>query len=121
MTAHYRHRGRRSKYNATKTVVDGITFASKAEARRYGELKVLERAGEISDLKLQPRFDLYSAKLAKVGTYLGDFSYTEFYDMGVIAAEVVEDVKGVETPLFKRSWKHVNADYPDIEFRKVKA
>jgi hypothetical protein len=46
-----------NKYNARKTVVDGITFDSGKEARRYSELKLLERAGEIHGLKLQPKFE----------------------------------------------------------------
>ena len=49
----------RPKYRAVPTVIDGIRFASKAEARRYGELRLLEQAGEIRDLVRQPRFALY--------------------------------------------------------------
>ncbi|MDD3747626.1 MAG: DUF1064 domain-containing protein, partial [Anaerostipes sp.] len=45
---------RYSKYGARKTVIDGITFDSKREAKRYQELKLLEQAGEISYLELQP-------------------------------------------------------------------
>ena len=49
----------RSKYGAVKTVVDGIAFDSKAEARRYRELWALWRAGEISgDLELQPEYEV---------------------------------------------------------------
>ena len=47
-----------TKYNATKCLVDGIEFASKREANRYLELRLLERAGEISDLRLQVDFEL---------------------------------------------------------------
>ena len=46
-----------TKYNAKRTTVDGITFASQKEARRYQELKLLERAGFITDLELQPKFE----------------------------------------------------------------
>ncbi len=49
---------KRNKYNAVRTKVDGITFDSKLEAKHYCELKVLERAGKISDLQLQPEFIL---------------------------------------------------------------
>ncbi len=45
-----------SKYKAVRTEVDGIKFASKKEARRYGELLLLQRAGEISNLELQVPF-----------------------------------------------------------------
>lgn len=46
------------KFNAVKTVIDGHTFASKAEAARYAELKLLRRAGEIFELELQPKYPI---------------------------------------------------------------
>ena len=46
------------KYHNTKTVADGIKFDSKLEAERYEQLKILERAGVIRDLKLQPEYEL---------------------------------------------------------------
>lgn len=51
-----------SKYYARKTVVDGITFDSKHEAERYQVLKLLERAGKISGLRLQVEFELIPAQ-----------------------------------------------------------
>ena len=51
-------RDRTHKYNAKRTVVDGITFDSRKEARRYGELKLLEKAGEIIYLKTHPSFPI---------------------------------------------------------------
>lgn len=83
-----------SKYRAKPTTVDGIRFASAAEARRYGVLKLLESAGEISELELQPRFDLYVNGI-KVAVYVGDFSFRE---RGTFT---VEDVKGVLTPVYR--------------------
>ena len=50
---------RRHKYGAVPVEVDGIRFASKREANRYGELLMLARAREIWDLTLQPNFDLH--------------------------------------------------------------
>lgn len=47
-----------SKYNARKTTVDGIVFASKKEAQRYAVLKVLQKSGVISDLRMQVPFVL---------------------------------------------------------------
>ncbi len=79
----------KSKYNAIKTVVDGIKFDSKKEAKRYGVLKAMEQAGSIQDLKLQPTFTLSSCK------YKADFAY---YQDGRF---VVEDVKGVKTPIYR--------------------
>jgi hypothetical protein len=84
-----------SKYGNRRTEVDGITFASAKEAKRYGELKLLERAGQITSLTLQPRFPLKVAgKL--VTTYVADFSYLE-RDGRV----VVEDAKGFKTDVYK--------------------
>ena len=87
----------RSKYRAQPTVVDGIRFASQAEARRYGHLKMLERAGRIYDLELQPRFPLL-VNAIKVCTYVADFRYRF---AGVVGVPVVEDVKGVQTPIYR--------------------
>ena len=47
-----------SKYKAKKCVIDGIKFDSLKEGRRYRALKLLERAGEVQNLELQPRYDL---------------------------------------------------------------
>ena len=52
----------KSKYGANKAVVDGITFASQKEARRYSELKLMQRAGEISELQTQVKFVLIPAQ-----------------------------------------------------------
>lgn len=87
---------RRHKYNAVKTIVDGHVFPSKAEAKRYGELKLLEKAGEISELVLQPRFDLRVNGI-HICHYIADFSYVEWKNMEI----VVEDVKGFVTDLFR--------------------
>lgn len=86
----------RSKYRAKPTIVDGVRFASQAEARRYGHLKVLERAGTICDLELQPRFPLLVNQV-KVATYVADFRYR----FCGVALPVVEDVKGVQTPIYR--------------------
>ena len=51
------------KYNAKKTVVDGIKFDSKKEAARYEVLKGLERVGKIDRLELQPRFEVQESSM----------------------------------------------------------
>jgi hypothetical protein len=96
---------RRSKYNATKTVVDGITFASKAEAKRYAELKLLERSKEIENLECQPRFALTVLCGDVIGEYVADYRYWRGHSI------VVEDVKGFKTPLYRWKKKHVEAQY----------
>ncbi len=104
---------KRHKYNAKKTVVDGITFDSAAEAKRYGELKLLERMGQITFLELQPKYPcIVDGKT--VCTWRGDFRYWQNQRM------VVEDVKGVRTPLYKLKKKLVEALY-GFEIQEVKA
>lgn len=78
---------RRNKFNAVKTEVNGIKFDSKAEAKRYFDLTILQRAGEISQLELQPKYDLVVNGFT-VCAYVADFKYREA-DGGL----VVEDVK----------------------------
>jgi len=101
-----------NKYRNIKTVVDGITFASKAEARRYGQLKLLERAGHITGLQLQVPFRLYAGI-----KYIADFVYCDCATERMTA----EDVKGFETKEFKLKKRLFEAYYPDYELRVVKA
>lgn len=109
-----------NKYGNIKTIIDGIKFDSKAEAERYCELKLLEKAGVIKNLKLQPRFILqhsfkHEGKTVRAITYVADFQYTEN------GKEIVEDVKGVETAVFKIKKKMFIKIYDGIyEFRIVK-
>lgn len=95
----------RSKYHARPTVVDNVRFASKAEARRYRELCLLQRAGEIQQLELQPRFRLVVGGV-DCGAYVGDFLYVT--KAGV---QVLEDVKGTTTPVYRLKKKLVEALY----------
>jgi hypothetical protein len=87
-----------SKYGAIPTTVDGIAFASKAEARRYAELRLLQQAGAIKDLACHPRWPL-TVNGYKVGTYVGDFAYSDV----VSGRFVVEDVKSppTKTPSYR--------------------
>lgn len=116
-----------SKYGAIRTTVDGIEFASKREAHRYGELKLLQLAGEIHKLRLQPAFDLAVMPLPnrdelpiKIGQYRADFVYCECRRGAqcVGSRTVVEDSKGMRTPLYKWKKKHVEAQY-GIEIRET--
>jgi len=94
----------RSKYNAKKCVIDGIKFDSLKEGRRYQQLKLLEKAGEIENLELQPKYDLM-VNGKKVGFYKADFRYVENGEL------VVEDVKGMKTPIYNLKKKMVKAIY----------
>lgn len=79
-----------NKYNAVKCEIDGIVFDSKKEGRHYQELKLRERAGEITCLEIHPAWDL-TVNGVKVGRYTADFSYIEKGNL------VVVDAKGVRT------------------------
>jgi hypothetical protein len=86
---------RRSKYGSVRTKVDGITFDSKKESARWCELKLLERAGDITQLVRQPEFQfLLHGKV--MFRYIADFSYST-----QIGKRVVEDVKGVRTKEYR--------------------
>jgi len=91
------------KYGNRKTVVDGITFHSAKEAKRYGELKLLQRAGEITSLELQPRFPIVINGV-KVCTYVGDFGYVDH-----TGSPVIEDCKGFKTAIYRLKAKLMKA------------
>jgi dsDNA-binding SOS-regulon protein len=94
------------KYRAVRTTLDGITFHSKKEAARYAQLKMLEKAGKIQGLCLQPEYVLYAGDGdTKLGVYRADFEYAEN------GQHIVEDVKGFKTPLYRWKKKHVEAQY----------
>lgn len=111
-----------SKYRAKKTVVDGIKFDSKREAERYCELKLLEKAKEIRNLVLQPRFllqdeffDKNEIKHKKI-EYVADFMYID-----KCGKTIVEDVKGVLTDVYKIKKKMFLKKYDEqYEFREIR-
>lgn len=113
---------RAAKYRAKPTTVDGIRFHSKGEAGRYQELRLLERAGEIEGLELQPVFVLKAPSTTGtlrgalkalagdqlvIGKYIADFKY---YD-GRQGGWIVEDFKGMDLPLGRWKRKHAEKQY----------
>ena len=101
----YRRKG--NKYNNTKVTADGQTFASRKEANRYYELKLLEKAGKIKDLATQVKFVLIPEQrepdttgkrggvikgklIERELSYIADYCYTDTETKQMI----VEDVKG---------------------------
>ncbi len=108
----------RSKLQSIECIVDGIKFQSRLEARRYTQLKQMERDGMIRDLELQPKFllqdkfeDKYSHKIYQPIHYIGDFLY--FDENG---QQICEDTKGFFTEVARIKWKLVIARYPDVKF-----
>ncbi len=93
----------KSKYHNKKVIIDGIKFDSKKEANRYQELKLMQRAGIISDLQRQVKYVLIPSQKGDDGrvierpcTYIADFVYID--ENG---KKVVEDTKGYRTSDYK--------------------
>ena len=96
---------KRSKYGNIKVTHFGHTFDSKKEGNRYLTLLEKEQKGQITDLVLQPRFDMI-VNGVNCGFYKADFGYVDS-----TGATVIEDVKGVQTAVFKLKRKIVEALY----------
>ena len=114
-TQHLRIRGElvapKSKYGAKPMVVGGIRFDSTKEARRYSELRLLEKAGQIRDLETQPKFPIDVVQLWQHGRWTWRTSQDEppaLIPCGVFTADfryvetatgqvVIEDVKSGPT------------------------
>lgn len=83
-----------SKYHSRKVEQDGMKFDSLKELSRWNELKLLERAGAIKDLKRQVKYELIPSHsengrvIERAAHYIADFTYIEDGKL------VVEDVKG---------------------------
>lgn len=95
---------RRSKFGAVRCEVDGLSFDSKMEARRWSQLVLMERAGQVSALARQVHFPLYVGDI-RIGDYVADFVYQREPD----GERVIEDAKGVLTPLCAWKLKHMEA------------
>lgn len=119
---------RTAKYRAKPTYVHGVRFASKAEARRYQELLLLGKVGVLRNLELQPRFPIMVNGI-RVADYVGDFRYEleemRFNEGGLDGRcwtewiDVVEDVKGMKTPMYRLKKKMVEAQY-GIQIRETR-
>lgn len=110
------------KYKNKKVEADGFMFDSTKEFNRYYELKLLQRAGKISELGVHPKFELQPKFRDKQGvahraiTYSGDFSYTEN------GLHVVEDVKSEMTrslAQYRDKKKIFIYMFPHITFKEV--
>jgi len=98
--------GRRSKYGAIATTVDGIRFPSMLEAERYSILRLAEKAGQITNLELQPRYDI-TVNGKNIAFYRADFRY---FDKSK-NAQITEDCKGMVTDIYRLKKKAVEAQY----------
>ena len=114
MTSSWRYsRKTTSKYKAKKTIVDGIKFDSQKEALRYKELKLLEKVHKIDNLRLQVPFTLIDkSKHGRAIKYIADFVYCSN------GLEIVEDVKGYKTDVYKLK-KRLLAEKYGIEIKET--
>lgn len=107
-----------AKYHNIPTEADGHRFASKKEARDYATLKLLEQAGQIANLRLQPRFVLQEAYTDSAGIghrmieYVADFMWNDLHT----GKTHVKDSKGLRTPVFLLKAKLFRAKYPQYVF-----
>jgi hypothetical protein len=87
------------KYGNRKTqTIDGMVFDSRKEASRWGELKLMERAGLIKDIQTQVKFELIPKQDGeKACYYIADFVYTDCET----GNKVVEDTKGYKTEVYR--------------------
>jgi hypothetical protein len=97
---------KKTKYNNKITELDGIKFHSRKESVRYSQLKLYEKGGLIKDLRLQVSYELIpkmviNGKTERAIKYVADFVYIDT----VNDKEIVEDVKGMITDIFKIKYR----------------
>lgn len=114
-------RAKKRKYRNKKITIDGHTFPSIKEGNRYCELKILLKAGEISELILQPSFIIcpaviWNGKKLSTRKYIADFQYCVD---GLKSLKVIEDVKGKRTAVYMLKRSLFLSQYPEYDFREV--
>ena len=115
---------KRPKYGNKKIEINGVKFDSKKESKRYDDLSLMQRAGEISDLELQPKFELIKgvkfgsdARAKPAIRYFADFAYTDT----LTGKRIVEDVKSPATkknPAYRMK-KHMMLAIHGVEIKEV--
>lgn len=99
-----------NKYHAKKEIIDGITFMSKMEAKRYIDLKMMQKGKIIEGLICQPKFKAI-INGTKICDIILDFQYFDKEKNTL----VYEDVKGFDTPISKLKRKLLKALYPNVD------
>jgi hypothetical protein len=102
----------RSKYKSIKTTINGITFASKREARYYQIYSRLQEVGQIKNLQIQTSIP-FILNGKKIFAYKPDFEFDDENGHHIV------DVKGIETPVFRLKKKLIEEEY-NIEIEVVK-
>ena len=110
-----------NKYFNKKVIVDGIKFQSKKEAKRYNELKLLQRAGVIEELELQKVFELQPKYTNAKGEHIRSITYkADFYYYDKQKERyIVEDTKGYRTDVYKLKKKLFEYIYPNLTIEEL--
>lgn len=108
------------KYKNTKVVIDGHAFDSKKEAKRYQDLKLMQRAGQIQDLQMQVVFVLVESVVLD-GRKKPDMRYIADFVYCSDGLKIVEDVKSCATRKLAayRQKKHLMKSVHNIEIQEV--
>ena len=112
---------KKNKHNASPKVFDGIKFASTAEARRYSELKLMQKSGDIDYLYLQPRFLIqpkfrYLGKNYQAIHYTPDFMY---FELGKITVEEYKSEHTVKDAAYIMRKKMLLHKFATLDFPLV--
>ena len=109
----------RSKMNNRRTTVDGITFDSKLEADYYCHLKLLQKAGEVTDFQCQVRFPLLEPFEKNGKKYRGIDYIADFVVTYADGRQEIIDTKGHKTDVYRIKKKWFEAKYPDLTIIEV--
>lgn len=126
------YRKPQSKYHNEPVTIDGVRYDGKHEAQRHAFLKMMEKSGEISDLRYHVRYDLIPKGDTDIILHFPDgdkhikmhFDRTRFYEADFVyvnkkGEEIVEDFKGFETETFKQKRTLMKLIY-NIDIKIVK-
>lgn len=110
-----------NKYRNKKIIVDGIEFDSKLEANRYCQLRILEKAKEIKNLRRQVEYIIQEGfkknnKTIRPIKYVADFVYYDLKKKKII----IEDTKGYKNEVYKIKKKIFEYKYPDLEITEIR-
>lgn len=108
---------KKSKYHATKVIVDGIRFDSNKEAKYYSELLLQKKAGIIREIELQPEFVLQEGYRNKQGKKVREIKYRADFKVTYADGRVeIVDTKGYRTKEYLLKKKMLLFRYPELNF-----
>lgn len=107
-----------NKYKNKKITINGILFDSQKEGARYFDLSAMEKSGIIEELELQPKFQIvdqakWNGKTLAKRSYIADFMYIKDGE------KIVEDVKGLLTPMYRLKRQLFLLKYPEYTFKEI--